>query len=120
MRAGREAIAHVIEARGFNAQLSSYVQTSMAIEWMRVCCSWRASATRTPNDPRMRGTYDLICERLGRNGLLYRYEPDIDGLPPGEGAFGICSFWAVDYLACRGDVDAAGRCSSTCSHWRTI
>ena len=55
----------------------------------------------------MRGTYDLICERLGRNGLLYRYERDVDGLPPGEGAFGICSFWAVDYLVCRGDVDAA-------------
>ena len=62
---------------------------------------------KDPNDPRMRGTYDLICKRLGRNGLLYRYEQDVDGLPPGEGAFGICSFWAVDYLVCRGDVDAA-------------
>ena len=53
---------------------------------------------KDPNDPRMRGTYDLIRKRLGRNGLLYRYEPDIDCLPSGEGAFGICSFWAVDYL----------------------
>ena len=62
---------------------------------------------KAPNDVRMRGTYDLIRRRLGRNELLYRYEPEIDCLPPGEGAFGICSFWAVDYLVARGDGDAA-------------
>ncbi len=107
IRAGREAIAHIIESRGFNAQLSSYVQT---FDGDRVDASLLLMASlgyKDPNDARMRGTYDLICRRLGRNELLYRYEQDIDCLPPGEGAFGICSFWAVDYLACRGDVDAA-------------
>jgi GH15 family glucan-1,4-alpha-glucosidase len=106
-RAGRDAIAHIIESRGFNAQLSSYVQT---LDGNRVDASLLLMAClgyKDPNDPRMRGTYDHIRERLGRNGLLYRYESDVDGLPPGEGAFGICSFWAVDYLVGRGDVDAA-------------
>jgi GH15 family glucan-1,4-alpha-glucosidase len=107
IRAGREAIAHVIEAHGFNARLQSYVQTfdgdrADASLLLMACLGYK-----DPNDPRMRGTYDLICKRLGRNGLLYRYERDVDGLPPGEGAFGICSFWAVDYLVCRGDVDDA-------------
>jgi GH15 family glucan-1,4-alpha-glucosidase len=41
---------------------------------------------------------------LGRNGLLYRTSTDA---ARSEGAFGICSFWAVDNLAKRGDVDEA-------------
>lgn len=107
IRAAREAIANVIESRGFNTQLQSYVQIfdgdrADASLLLMACLGYK-----DPNDPRMRGTYDLICERLGRNGLLYRYEEDVDGLPPGEGAFGICSFWAVHYLVGRGDIDAA-------------
>jgi GH15 family glucan-1,4-alpha-glucosidase len=107
IRAGREEIAHIIESRGFNAQLSSYVQT---LDGDRVDAGLLLMAClgyKDPNDARMRGTYDLIRKRLGRNQLLYRYEADIDCLPPGEGAFGICSFWAVDYLVGRGDGDAA-------------
>jgi GH15 family glucan-1,4-alpha-glucosidase len=60
-----------------------------------------------PGHSRMRSTFEAIQERLGRDGLLYRYEEGYDGLPPPEGAFGICSFWAVDNLAKRGDLDAA-------------
>lgn len=40
---------------------------------------------------------------------MYRYLSVDDGLPPKEGAFGLCSFWAVDYLALRGAVDAAAK-----------
>jgi GH15 family glucan-1,4-alpha-glucosidase len=60
------------------------------------------------DDPRMRATYDRIHQRLGRNGLLYRYER-FDGIDGVEGAFGICGFWAIDNLAKRGDLDAAER-----------
>ena len=109
IREGRDAIAHTIESRGFNARLSSYVQTldgdrADASLLLMACLGYK-----DPNDARMRGTYDLIRRRLSRNELLYRYESHVDGLPPGEGAFGICSFWAVDYLAGRGDVDVARR-----------
>src|SRR5262249_43428818 len=49
---------------------------------------------------RMRGTYRRIRERLGAgDGLLYRYRT---GESPGEGAFGICCFWAAEYLAMGG------------------
>ena len=80
---------------------------SMAIESDASLLLMASLGYKDPNDARMRSTYDRIQQRLGRNGLLFRYEADIDRLPPGEGAFGICSFWAVDYLVCRGDVDAA-------------
>jgi GH15 family glucan-1,4-alpha-glucosidase len=49
---------------------------------------------------RMRLTYKRITEELGTgSGLLFRYR---DKLSPGEGAFGICSFWLAEYLALGG------------------
>ena len=54
----------------------------------------------------MRATCQRVHERLARDGLVYRYQTD-DGLPPGEGAFGICSFWAVECRAKGGDVAGA-------------
>jgi GH15 family glucan-1,4-alpha-glucosidase len=57
----------------------------------------------------MRSTFSTIHERLARNGLLMRYEPGFDGMSAPEGAFGICSFWAIDNLAQRGDIQEAHR-----------
>jgi GH15 family glucan-1,4-alpha-glucosidase len=52
------------------------------------------------DSPRMKKTYERIRAELGAGpGLLYRYR---DGLSPGEGAFGICCFWAAEYLALGG------------------
>jgi GH15 family glucan-1,4-alpha-glucosidase len=55
-------------------------------------------------DPRMRGTVAAIRRRLMRDGFVDRYptRPDVDGLPPGEGAFLICTFWLADNLALQG------------------
>ena len=39
-----------------------------------------------PSHPRMRATYDRIQERLGRDGLLYRYELGYDGIAAPERA----------------------------------
>jgi GH15 family glucan-1,4-alpha-glucosidase len=60
-----------------------------------------------PAAPRMRSTCERVYERLGRGPLLYRYLDDGDGLPPGEGAFGIASFWGVECRARQGEVEAA-------------
>jgi GH15 family glucan-1,4-alpha-glucosidase len=59
---------------------------------------------KAADDPRVRSTYALICQRLGQDGLLRRYESGVDGLSGDEGAFGICSFWALEQLAQRGEV----------------
>ncbi|HET9448172.1 MAG TPA: glycoside hydrolase family 15 protein, partial [Steroidobacteraceae bacterium] len=109
IREGRDAIANAIEARGFNTQLQSYVMTFDGDRADASLLLMGCLGYRNASDPRMRGTYDLICQRLGRNGLFHRYERDVDGLTPGEGAFGICSFWAIDHLVCRGDLDDARR-----------
>jgi GH15 family glucan-1,4-alpha-glucosidase len=55
-------------------------------------------------DPRMLGTVRAIEEHLVSDGLVARYHtvPDVDGLPPGEGAFLPCTFWLADNLALQG------------------
>jgi GH15 family glucan-1,4-alpha-glucosidase len=53
---------------------------------------------------RLRSTVDVIRERLGAGGgLLWRRTDNIGQ----EGAFVACSFWLVEALARRGDVDDA-------------
>ncbi|MGZ6133486.1 MAG: glycoside hydrolase family 15 protein [Myxococcaceae bacterium] len=55
------------------------------------------------SDPRVIATVDAIQRDLLRDGFVLRYRTDegtdVDGLPPGEGAFLPCSFWLVDALA---------------------
>ncbi|HET7273990.1 MAG TPA: glycoside hydrolase family 15 protein [Longimicrobiaceae bacterium] len=58
------------------------------------------------DDPRVQGTIDRTLERLTKNGLVYRYRSD-DGIPGGEGAFGLTTFWMVDALALSGRMDEA-------------
>ena len=59
-----------------------------------------------PHDPRLRSTAARVRQELGVRGLLYRYLSS-DGLPPGEGAFVICSFWSAEYSALSGRLDEA-------------
>ncbi|MEE1930675.1 glycoside hydrolase family 15 protein [Streptomyces sp. TRM 70351] len=57
------------------------------------------------DDPRVVGTVDAVRRELAPDGVLvHRYlteGPSVgrDGLPGGEGAFLLCSFWLVDALA---------------------
>ena len=56
------------------------------------------------DDPRIAGTVAAIERDLMRDGLVHRYahEDDVDGLPPGEGAFILCTCWMADVLALQG------------------
>jgi len=65
------------------------------------------------DDPRMRGTVAAIERELMSNGLVFRYstgDANVDGLPPGEGAFLPLSFLYVDNLALQGRRDEAVAC----------
>jgi GH15 family glucan-1,4-alpha-glucosidase len=103
----RDAIVEAIETRGFNEGLQSYVDVLDGERLDAAVLLMGCIGYRDPSHPRMRQTVDRIRERLGCNGLLYRYEQGYDGFPAPEGAFGICSFWAVDNLAKRGDLHEA-------------
>lgn len=54
----------------------------------------------TADSPRMRGTFAAVERELAAGpGLYYRYR---NSRSPGEGAFGLCAFWAAEHLALSG------------------
>ncbi len=109
-RAERDAIRAAIEEHGYDERLGSYVRTFGGDEVDAALLQLPLYGYVEADHPRMRGTLELIRERLGHGSLLYRYQ-DVtgDGLPPGEGAFGICGFWGVEVLARQGRLDEAER-----------
>jgi len=106
----RSEIREAVLARGFDESIGSFTRSFDAGELLD------AAALRIPlvgflpfDDPRVQGTIDAVRNRLTtEDGLVYRYE-GADGLPGGEGAFVLCSFWLIDCLALSGDVEAAER-----------
>lgn len=62
-------------------------------------------------DERVRGTLAATRRELCRDGFVMRYledeAADVDGLPPGEGAFLLCTFWLADNLNLAGRAEEA-------------
>ena len=85
-------------ANGFNSELNSFVQYYGADEPDASLLILPLVGFLRPDDPRIRGTVDLIERRLVTDGFVARYltREMIDGLPPGEGCFLPCSFWLAD------------------------
>ena len=97
-RQHREAIRKQLCERAWNSQLQSYVSTlgGDGFDASLLLLSWYGFEKADSN--RMKNTYRRLRRELGtENGLIYRYRAQ-----PGEGAFAICSFWEVEYLAIGG------------------
>ncbi|HET8656093.1 MAG TPA: glycoside hydrolase family 15 protein [Longimicrobiaceae bacterium] len=99
-------VRDLVLKRGYNAELGAFVQ-SFGSDVLDASNLLIPQVGFLPaNDPRVLGTIDRTLERLTVNGLVYRYF-SADGLPGGEGAFGLCTFWLVNALALAGRVDKA-------------
>ncbi len=97
LAAERDAIREEVEARGFDEALFSYTQAygEQTVDASLLLLPWYGYAA--PDSPRMAGTWRRLRERLEPEpGLIYRNE---ESFPAGEGAFGICAFWAAEFLA---------------------
>ena len=91
----RELVEHA-----WSDSLGSYVSTldGSGVDATLLLLPWYGFESASSD--RMRRTYARVRRELGaENGLLYRYRSDDS---PGEGAFGICGFWAAEYLAMGG------------------
>jgi GH15 family glucan-1,4-alpha-glucosidase len=96
-RANRGLIRRELEERAWNPALGSYVSRLDGddLDASLLLLAWYGF--EEPGSERMRRTYARVRERLGAGGpLLYRYRGTDS---PGEGAFGICSFWGAELLA---------------------
>jgi len=114
----RDAIAADVLEHGYDAERGAFVQSygDPALD---------ASALRFPlvgfiagDDPRMTSTIDRLIDELeSADGLVHRYDQGHvdDGLPGGEGAFAICSFWLVSALVRAGrQAEAEQRFAALC------
>ncbi|MGC2694178.1 MAG: glycoside hydrolase family 15 protein [Candidatus Angelobacter sp.] len=94
----RERIRRQIESRAWNESLQSYVSVldGSSVDATLLRIPWYGF--EQAQSPRMKSTYRRIRQELSAgDSLLFRYRSQ-----PPEGAFGICGFWAVEYLAMGG------------------
>ena len=103
-RALRERIHEDICRRGFDAQRNAFVQYYGSKDPDASLLVLPLVGFLPPEDPRIRGTLELIQRELADGPFVYRYPPaqNVDGLPAGEGTFLLCSFWLADSLAVQG------------------
>lgn len=100
----RDTISAEIHAQGYNDRLGAFVQSYGASETDASLLMLPLVGFVEATDPKMLGTLRLIEERLVNDGFVVRYrsESNVDGLPEGEGAFLLCSFWLADNYALAG------------------
>jgi GH15 family glucan-1,4-alpha-glucosidase len=100
----REDIHAQVCHDGFDAELNSFVQYYGAREVDSSLLMIPLVGFLSATDPRMLGTVRAIENQLMNEGLVSRYRTrqEIDGLPPGEGAFLLCTFWLADNYALQG------------------
>src|SRR4051812_15592713 len=105
----RDAIHADVCKNGFNEHLNSFVQYYGSDETDASLLMLALVGFLRPDDPRLRGTVELVERTLLRNGFVDRYQPheSVDGLPPGEGSFLPCSFWLADNYWLLGRKDEA-------------
>ena len=110
-RALRDEIHADVCRHGFNADAGAFVQSYGSTLLDASLLMIPLVGFLPPTDPRVRGTVEAIERHLTRDAFVARYHttPDVDGLPPGEGAFLLCSFWLVDNLQLLGRHDDALR-----------
>jgi GH15 family glucan-1,4-alpha-glucosidase len=98
--------------RGFDRELGSFVQ-AYGSKWLDASLLLLPLVGFLPaTDSRIRGTLQAIEQKLLVNDefvLRYETEDAIDGLPAGEGAFLVCSFWLVDNYILQGRYEEAQR-----------
>ncbi|WP_293776159.1 glycoside hydrolase family 15 protein [uncultured Oxalicibacterium sp.] len=102
----RNAIHEDIWSSFWNEDVGHFVQSKGSTELDGALLLMPLVRFVSATDPKWLATLDAIGEKLGDDGLVYRYRNE-DGLDGEEGAFAACSFWYVECLARAGRLDEA-------------
>ncbi|WP_037680016.1 glycoside hydrolase family 15 protein [Streptomyces albus] len=103
-RAMRETVHREVCEKGYDTERNTFTQYYGSRGLDAATLLIPSVGFLPPSDPRVRGTVDAVRRELGHGGLIRRYDPGYgeDGLPGGEGAFLVCSFWLADALLATG------------------
>ena len=116
----RDEVHAQICAEGWNSERNAFTQYYGSDELDASLLQMAPVGFLPPDDPRIVGTVEAIQEDLMVDGFVLRYRTEarhddgdagetahVDGLPPGEGAFLMTTFWLADNLALMGRHDEA-------------
>ncbi|MGZ4802526.1 MAG: glycoside hydrolase family 15 protein [Acidimicrobiia bacterium] len=104
---GRDRIRDAILTAGWSESVGAYTQAFGRDELDASVLMMPIVGFLPADDPRMRATIEAIAKHLTDDrGFVFRYLTE-DGLPGGEGTFGICTFWLAECLALAGEHDRA-------------
>jgi GH15 family glucan-1,4-alpha-glucosidase len=112
----RDDMHREICAKGYDSAVGSFTQYYGSQELDASLLVLAMVGFLPPTDPRMVGTVEAVQRELLVDGFVKRYRTEpvhdhghtLDGLPPGEGAFLLTTFWLVDSLVMLGRYDEAG------------
>ncbi|MFF5845626.1 glycoside hydrolase family 15 protein [Streptomyces massasporeus] len=100
-RALRDEVHQEVCEKGYDTERNTFTQSYGSRELDAALLLIPRVGFLPPDDPRVIGTIDAVREELAHDGFVRRYSTDdgeVDGLPGGEGAFLVCSFWLADAL----------------------
>ncbi|MEU8232568.1 glycoside hydrolase family 15 protein [Actinoplanes sp. NPDC048967] len=107
----RDAIRADILEKGYDRERRTFTQFYGSEELDAALLMVPLVGFLPSDDERVTGTVAAIEEHLLKDGFVQRYtqhpDTDVDGLPPGEGAFLACTFWLADNYALMGRHDEA-------------
>ncbi len=105
----RDTIRADILANGYDAERQTFTQYYGSRELDAALLNIPLVGFLPGSDPRVQGTVAAIEKELMSYGFVRRYTTteDVDGLPPGEGAFLACTFWLADNYCSVGRLDDA-------------
>jgi GH15 family glucan-1,4-alpha-glucosidase len=108
-RAERDAVRAEILSRGFDAGRGAFRRAYGTDELDASLLMMPLVGFLAVGDHRMKGTIDAIERELVVDGFVQRYRTESarDGLPPGEGAFLLCTFWLAQCRLLLGRRDEA-------------
>ncbi len=100
----RSAIHHEVCTKGYDRTKRAFTQSYGSEALDAALLMIPLVGFLPPDDARMVSTVSAVERELLRDGFVLRYRTDQceDGLPPGEGAFLLCSFWLADNYALMG------------------
>ena len=99
-RAVRQEIHDEVCRHGYNADAGAFVQFYGTTLLDASLLMMPLVGFLPVADPRVRGTIEAIERQLTHDGFVSRYQTveNVDGLPPGEASFLLCTFWLADNL----------------------
>jgi GH15 family glucan-1,4-alpha-glucosidase len=103
----REEIRETVESRGFSASMNAYSGVLDEDVLDASLLTMPRAGYIAADGERMIATHARLRANMGRGALMRRHGHGFDDSLRSEGAFGICSFWEIEYLVQKGDVREA-------------